>query len=95
MGTDDLFHKRKAKKAGDLARSRARRAPYPKVLIVCEGEKTEPYYFKSLKDQYSLNSANVEICGGIYGDRPWFSQNNSTHVTSQSRNSAGVTILTP
>jgi len=63
MGTDNLFHKRKAKKAGDLARRKARRAPYAKVLIVCEGEKTEPYYFKSLKDHYGLNSANVEICG--------------------------------
>lgn len=50
MGTDNLFHKRKAKKAGDLARRKARRAPYAKELIVCEGEKTEPYYFKSLKD---------------------------------------------
>ncbi len=63
MGTDDLFHKRKAKKAADLVRRKARRAPYAKVLIVCEGEKTEPYYFNNLKDHYGLNSANVEITG--------------------------------
>jgi len=63
MGTDDLFHKRKARKASDLARRKAHRAPYSKVLIVCEGEKTEPYYFKNLKDHYGLSSANVEICG--------------------------------
>lgn len=40
MGTDDRFHKHKAKKASDLARRKARRAPYAKVLIVCEGENT-------------------------------------------------------
>lgn len=72
MGSDDLFHKRKARKTGRLKRRKARRAPYAKVLIVCEGEKTEPSYFKGLNDHYGLNSANVEINGegkdplGIY-----------------------------
>lgn len=68
MGTDDLFHKRKAKKASDLTRRKARRAPYTKVLLVCEGEKTEPHYFNGLKDHYGLNSANVEICGDCGSD---------------------------
>lgn len=49
MGTDDLFHKRRAKKAKDLRRRKARRDPYDKVLIVCEGSKTEPYYFTDHK----------------------------------------------
>lgn len=62
MGTDDLFHKRKARKAKDLKRRKAKRAPFAKVLIVCEGEQTEPHYFNELKDHYKLNSANVEIC---------------------------------
>nr|VFJ54920.1 MAG: RloB-like protein [Candidatus Kentron sp. DK] len=61
MGSDNLHHQRKAKKARDLARRKARRAPYAKVLIVCEGEKTEPNYFRGLIDHYKLNSANVEI----------------------------------
>ena len=65
---DNLFHKRKAKKAAELARSKARRAPYDKVLIVCEGEKTEPYYFNDLKNYYGLNSANVEVCGDCGSD---------------------------
>ena len=63
MGSNDLFHKRKAKQARDLARKKARRASYAKVLIVCEGEKTEPNYFNELKDHLSLNSANIEITG--------------------------------
>ncbi len=63
MGTDDLFHKCRAKKASELARRKAGRKPYSKMLIVCEGEKTEPHYFKDLKDFYELDSANVEISG--------------------------------
>lgn len=63
MGTDNLHHKRKAKSDRDLKRSRAKRAPYDRVLIVCEGEKTEPLYFKELVNYYRLNTANVEICG--------------------------------
>ena len=63
MGTDNLFHKRKAKQARDLARKKAKRAPYAKVLIVCEGEKTEPNYFSGLKDHLELNSANVVVTG--------------------------------
>ena len=70
MGSDDLFKKRKAKKAHELARRKAKRAPYPRVLIVCEGEKTEPNYFEELKDYYGLNSANIEICGPECGSDP-------------------------
>ncbi len=61
MGTDDLHHKRKAKMARDLARKRASRAPYERVLIVCEGRKTEPYYFLGLRTALRLNRANVVI----------------------------------
>ena len=63
MGTDNLHHKRKAKSVNDSARKKARRAPYAKVLIVCEGEKTEPNYFEALKDHLALNSANIYVTG--------------------------------
>lgn len=63
MGTDDLFHKRKARNAKSFSRRKARRDPYKKILIVCEGEKTEPKYFQGLRDYYGLNTANVEVCG--------------------------------
>lgn len=63
MGTDNLHSRRKAKKAHEHLRHQARRQPYDKVLIVCEGEKTEPNYFSELKDYYELNTANVEIDG--------------------------------
>lgn len=63
MGTDNLHHKRKAKLQEDVSRRKASRAPYDKVLIVCEGEKTEPLYFTEIKDHYKINSANIHITG--------------------------------
>ncbi len=63
MGSDNLFHKRKAKAANRLERRKAKRSPYDKVLIVCEGEKTEPNYFNECIQFYKLNTANVEIDG--------------------------------
>ncbi len=63
MGSDELFHKRKARRAYDLARKRARRASYDRVLIVCEGAKTEPNYLRKLIDFLQLNTANVEVDG--------------------------------
>ncbi|MGL4860854.1 MAG: RloB family protein [Enterobacteriaceae bacterium] len=68
MGSEDLFHKRKAKTARGLQRKKARRAAYEKLLIVCEGEKTEPNYFAEARDYYSLNTVNVEIRGDCRSD---------------------------
>jgi hypothetical protein len=39
------------------------REPYDRVLIVCEGSKTEPNYLRELIAHYQLSSANVEIFG--------------------------------
>ena len=63
MGTDNLFHKRKERKAELLRRRRAIKEPYDVILIVCEGEKTEPNYFSELKKAFRLSNANVRICG--------------------------------
>jgi len=65
MGKDNLFHRKKAR-AQDIRRAKAIRAPYAKVLIVCEGKKTEKNYFEEIKAHYELNSTNIEIntdCG--------------------------------
>lgn len=63
MGTDNLHNRRKAKQAHEHQRRQARRQPYDKVLIVCEGEKTEPNYFNELKDHYELATANIKVDG--------------------------------
>ena len=46
-----------------LARSDPKREPYDRVLIVCEGEKTEPLYFQELADRYRLSMMNIVIVG--------------------------------
>lgn len=55
--------KRKGKQRRDLARRKRLRAPYAKVLIVCEGGKTEPNYFLELRYYHEIESANIEITG--------------------------------
>jgi RloB-like protein len=52
---------RRRRTAGSYARRGPIREPYDRVLIVCEGKKTEPYYFGGLRLQYRLSSANIEI----------------------------------
>ncbi|MEI7639872.1 MAG: RloB family protein [Syntrophus sp. (in: bacteria)] len=61
MGTDNIFHRRKARQATSHQRERARRAQHERVLIVCEGEKTEPNYFKGLRAALAINAMNVII----------------------------------
>jgi len=68
MGNDKLFHKNRERTKKDLARRRAKQSSYEKILIVCEGEKTEPNYFDELKDHHQLNTVNVD---GKCGSDPW------------------------
>lgn len=68
MGSDDIFHKRKPKAAAETHRRKPIRATYDKVLIVCEGAKTEPLYFRELVDHYEIHSANVKVSGDCGSD---------------------------
>lgn len=43
------------------ARRAPSREPYDAVLIVCEGRKTEPFYFEGLKRAYQLGNANIVV----------------------------------
>lgn len=45
----------------DYRRRESVREPYDYVLIVCEGEKTEPIYLRGLTRLLSLSSANVRV----------------------------------
>jgi len=49
------------RRRGSYRRSGPTREPYDTVLIVCEGEKTEPNYFRGLLDAYRLSSANIAV----------------------------------
>jgi hypothetical protein len=53
-----------------LERKIGQRAPFERVLIVCEGSKTEPQYFEALKRHYRLHNANVVVQSSQYGTSP-------------------------
>ncbi len=57
MGTDNLFWKRKNRSL--KRKSKYRGVPPESILIVCEGEKTEPNYFRAFR----LSSAAVRVEG--------------------------------
>lgn len=70
MGSDDLFKKkRKARNTKELKRQKDRKS-YKRILIVCEGEKTEPNYFIGIRSYYRLHTANIEISGDKCGSDP-------------------------
>ena len=52
------------------ARRGPQREPYDLVLIVCEGAKTEPYYFEGLKRVWRLSNANVHVRSAGASDPP-------------------------
>ncbi len=58
MGTDDLFKKAREKRE---TRKSLNKNILDNILILCEGEKTEPNYFNSIKRKYRL--LNVDIRG--------------------------------
>jgi hypothetical protein len=61
MGSDDLFHKRKARSRAQLERQKKERSRSPRYLIVCEGTKTEPHYFRELRDYLKIPPQSVRI----------------------------------
>ena len=54
---------RKHKRLVEYERRKAFREPRKSILIVCEGEKTEPIYFNALKKRLRLIMVDVEIVG--------------------------------
>jgi len=67
MGRDNHPRERQARQ---LARKQGQRAIYERVLIVCEGSRTEPLYFRALRAHYRLHAANVEVRPSEYGTSP-------------------------
>jgi hypothetical protein len=53
-----------------LARKTNSRGSYDRVLIVCEGKKTEPHYLKEVKAKYRLATANVHVRHSEIGTAP-------------------------
>ncbi|MDO8298231.1 RloB family protein [Lacisediminimonas sp.] len=53
-----------------LERKQGRRASYDRILIVSEGSKTEPNYFREICASYRLHTANVEVRPSELGTSP-------------------------
>lgn len=67
MGRDNHPRERQRKA---LDRKQGKKAPYDRILIVCEGEKTEPQYFREIQQFYKLQSANIHILQSEIGTAP-------------------------
>ncbi|MBI1397865.1 MAG: RloB domain-containing protein [Betaproteobacteria bacterium] len=68
MGKDRQPKHRQA--ARDLRRRVAQRVPADRLLIVCEGEKTEPSYLTEIRHERRLPSANIQVRPTAYGTEP-------------------------
>lgn len=60
----------KVRQKRQLERKLARRASYDRILIVSEGSKTEPNYFKEIRSDYRLHTANIEVRSSELGTAP-------------------------
>jgi hypothetical protein len=60
----------KIRQRAQLERKQSHRASYDRVLIVSEGSKTEPLYFREIKNAHRLQTANVEVHPSELGTEP-------------------------
>lgn len=60
----------KERQKKQLERKLACRASYDRILIVSEGSKTEPNYFREIRAAYRLNTANIEVRPSELGTEP-------------------------
>ena len=58
------------RQARALQRKQGKRPPYDRVLIVCEGAKTEPLYFNDIRIQNRVSPAHVSVMPSDYGTQP-------------------------
>jgi hypothetical protein len=68
MGRDNQPKNRQ--KHRDLRRHAAKRAPFERLLIVCEDTKITPQYLAEIRKAYRLTTANVQIQPSTFGTHP-------------------------
>jgi hypothetical protein len=62
--------KKRNRSARDLKRLKPRRAPHARVLIVCEGAKTEPNYLEEIRQCLRIGSVDLCILHSKKGQEP-------------------------
>ena len=68
MGKDKQPKQRQA--ARSLQRRAAVRQPHERLLIVCEGEKTEPQYLREIQQALRLATAHLQVLHSQFGTEP-------------------------
>jgi len=63
-------HHQKTRKKNNLLRKKAFSRGCDRILIITEGEKTEPHYFNEIRKYYRLSTASIEIMQSRYGTTP-------------------------
>ncbi|MGR6431060.1 RloB family protein [Rhizobium sp. PAMB 3174] len=53
-----------------LSRPKGKKRSYDRMLIVCEGEKTEVNYFEAIRREKRLPNADIEVVPSDYGTSP-------------------------
>lgn len=56
--------------AAKLKRKQGKRPPYPRILVVCEGSKTEPNYFDEIRIRNRVPSAHITVLHSELGTQP-------------------------
>ncbi len=56
--------KNKSRNAASYKRGAPKRPPYDRVLIVCEGSKTEPNYFNEIRQAFRIPGTDVRVING-------------------------------
>jgi len=60
----------KIRQQNKLHRKKASIKGSDRILIVTEGEKTEPHYFNEIRKYYRLSTASIKIMHSKYGTTP-------------------------
>jgi hypothetical protein len=60
----------RARSGKDLSRRKAKRPPYLRVLIVCEGAKTEVNYLQEIRQEARISSAHIRVIHSPQGQEP-------------------------
>ncbi len=62
--------KGRAKPTSHLRRGQPTREPYDRMLIVCEGKKTEPNYFNEMRQEARISTLHIRILHSQEGPQP-------------------------
>jgi len=60
----------RSRTARELARKKGARPPYDRILIICEGKKTEPQYLEEIRRRNRVPTAHVQVLHSQYGTQP-------------------------